>query len=375
MFLFILMKAIAICIEGLEEITILEIKEILKIKSDIIMPSRVIFEVKKEEDIAEFAYKTRSATKVYFLVDNFKFENMKDITEKAKVLNFPFLSDTFAVRCNRLGLHDFSSQDIEKEVGGVIFNNNKIKVDLVEPTTTILLDILDNHCFFGIDFCGEKLSKRNYRIKNISNPTNPCLAYSLVRLSTYKSTDFLLDVFCKSAEIPIEAALFSLNIPNGERILDKLLFAKLLNKKFKIKTIKEKLNIIATDISQNNLRAGEINSKIAGVNKFIKFSRMDIDWLDTKFKENSIDKIISVMPSPTHLYPLKDVEKVYKEFFYQIKFILKNNGIATIATTVPEIAERYYEEFKFKKLKELNFKYTNQKWTVIILAKSFYLNP
>ena len=102
---------------------------------------------------------------------------------------------------------------------------------------------------------------------------------------------------------------------------------------------------------------------------------MDIDWLDTKFKENSIDKIISVMPSPTHLYPLKDVEKVYKEFFYQIKFILKNNGIATIATTVPEIAERYYEEFKFKKLKELNFKYTNQKWTVIILAKSFYLNP
>ena len=70
MFLFILMKAIAICIEGLEEITILEIKEILKIKSDIIMPSRVIFEVKKEEDIAEFAYKTRSATKVYFLVDN-----------------------------------------------------------------------------------------------------------------------------------------------------------------------------------------------------------------------------------------------------------------------------------------------------------------
>ena len=32
------------------------------------------------------------------------------------------------------------------------------------------------------------------------------------------------------------------------------------------------------------------NAKIAGIDKQINFSRVDIEWLDLKFKKNSVDK-------------------------------------------------------------------------------------
>lgn len=363
------MKAIAICIPGLEEITKIEIKELLKSKSEVIIPSRVSFDIKNEEDLAIFVYWSRSITKAYLLFDNFKFKSIEDITKKVEAIKFTNLNDSFAVRCIRSGEHDFSSSEVEKAVGEVIFHKYKNKVDLEDPSTTVLIDISDNNCFIGIDFCGDKLSKRSYRIKNIPNPTNPCLAYCLVRIADYDTKDFLLDPFARSCEIPIEASLFALGVPGADKMEDKLLFKKFIKKDLNFSGIKEKkLNITAVDSLQNSLKAGEINSKLAGVVKNISFSRIEIEWLDTKFEEKSVDKIITIPPIPTTLNPIKDIEKIYKEFFYNSEFILKKDGIIVLATPVHELIEKYARDYKFKKTKDLDINYQNRNWKVMVFS-------
>ncbi|MBS3152823.1 hypothetical protein J4230_05435 [Candidatus Woesearchaeota archaeon] len=363
------MEAIAICIQGLEEITKLEIKEIIKQKSETIIPSRIKFKIKEEKDLANFIYNTRSSIKVYKLITVLDFIDLEDLIKKVNIIKFPKIKSPFIVRCERIGEHPFNSLDIEKEVGNIINKDNKLKVDLKNPTTIILVDIINNKCFLGIDYTGIKLSKRNYRIKLIPNSLNSCTAYSMLRIAEVKEKDTILDPICKSGEIPIEAALYIQKIANGLKLSDQLAFTKLIKFKPKNKVKNKKLNIYAIDSSQNNLKCTEINSKIANVNKNIKFSRYELEWLDTKFEKNSVDKIITFPPYQTNNLPKQEVEKTYKELFYQSEFILKNNGIMTVLTPFPEIIEKYAVMHNFKKEIEYKINYMHQNFSILKFRK------
>jgi len=357
------MQAIAMCINNLEFITQNEIKEILKISSDIVYSSRVMFNVKTDKDLAKFIYYSRSIIKAYLLIEKLEFKSSDEIMEKIKKLNFPYMKDTFVVRCERKGTHDFSSNDIEREAGEIIFSKSKLKVSLDDATTTIIIDIIDNICFIGIDFTGIPLTKREYRIKLATNPLNAVLAHCMLKIGEYEYKNSLLDPFCKSGEIPIEAVLYALSIPNFKT--EKLFFNKLIKTNFKDKKTEKDLEIYAADSLQNNLKSGEINARILSLQKSIKFSRVDIEWLDTKFKENSIDKVITFPIYPTSTLPIKIVEKIYKELFYHLEFIMKKKRSVVILTPVPELIERYASQHSFKKQKEINLNYMNQQFTIL----------
>ena len=303
------MKALAVTIEGLESITQLDIKEILKLKSEINCKGHLSFNVKSEKDLAEFIYRSRSISRAFLLLDNFTFTDIDDIIKKIKDLEIPYLDDTFVVRCERSGNHAFNSQDIERNIGEFIAKKFDIKADLDDAKTTIFLEIVDDNCFIGIDFSGIKLSKREYRIKLLASSINPIVAYSMLRLSDASKEDEILDPFCRSGEILIEAALFFKNIPNCINTKEKLLFNKLLKVGFKdkIKDLK-KQSLICSDNLQNNLRAAEMNAKIAGVNKSINFTRLEIECFDTKYKEKSLDKRITLPIHPSNNLPEKALD-------------------------------------------------------------------
>lgn len=364
------MKAIAVTIQGLEKITQLEIKEILKLKSEVIVPSRVLFSTKSDKDLAKFIYNARSISKAYLLLDNFKFSKHEEILDKVKGIKFPYFKESFVVRCERSGNHGFNSVDVERLVGKFIYEKYKINVDLNNPHVTIFIDIVDDNCFIGVDFSGIKLSKRNYRIKLMSSSINPLVAYSMVRLSGVKTADIVLDPFCKSGEIPIECALFLNAFPNCFRLRDKLLFSKFLKIKFNDKVKPKKLNIIAMDYVQNSLRAAEINSKLGSVNKFIKFSRLEIEWLDTKFKKASVSKIITFPPFTSNNLPIEIVNKIYKELFYQAEYVLKNEGLITIISPKKELVEKYAFDYNFKKTKDVELVMGNNKFNILIFKKA-----
>ena len=80
------MKGIAICSKGIEDITALEIKELINSKASI-KNSCVTFNIKKLEDLCLLCYKAQSVDKILFLFDNFKFKNIDAIKEKIDKIN------------------------------------------------------------------------------------------------------------------------------------------------------------------------------------------------------------------------------------------------------------------------------------------------
>jgi len=78
--------------------------------------------------------------------------SMEEITRTAAELAEATIRSrgTFAVRCRRIGKHDYSSMDICKQVGQEILNkldSRKIRVDLTSPRHTISIEIRDEKAY------------------------------------------------------------------------------------------------------------------------------------------------------------------------------------------------------------------------------------
>ncbi len=357
------MKGIAITHKGLEDIAALEIKEIIKAESEV-KETTVVFSPKNLVDLCTLAYKAQSLIKVLYLFDIFKVKNdEKSILDKIKKsvekIDFKEWLDkekTFRVSCKHVE-NEISSQEIEKETGAILIDKIQKtgkydqKVDLDNPDVIFYIYIYENQCYIGIDFCGFDLSKRDYKV--FSNPadTKGTISYSVLRIAEYKKSDTLLDPFCSSGTIPIEAALFKLGSVNFYR-KDRFAFLKLkqfenhdFKKLFSNEYDEEKPNILASDERLYNMRAAKKNAKIASVNKMIEFSKIDVDWLDTKYEKQSIDLIAT---KPIFLkYELDKTKKIYDGFFYGAKYILKNKGKIVVISKGDDLIEEISKKHGF----------------------------
>ena len=54
---------------------------------------------------------------------------------------------TFAIKCRRVGTHDFSSQEMAAFCGGVVIRKTESPVDLTNPDLTIFVEIRDNDAY------------------------------------------------------------------------------------------------------------------------------------------------------------------------------------------------------------------------------------
>lgn len=380
------MKAIAITHKGIEDIAALEIKELIKANSKI-NETVVLFEPKNMIDLCKLAYKAQSITRVVYLFDEFKIQTdfneiLKTIEKRIKKINLDKWLDkdnSFKVLCRHLTNNNFSSQDMEKEAGAFIIENIKQKkeynqkVDLENPDLIFYIYIFNERCYLGIDFCGFDLSKRDYKIFSSASDIKGTIAYSLLRIAGYEKQKKLLDPFCSSGVIPIEAALYSRGIVNYYR-KDNFAFLKLkpyeknnfegLFNKLNKEDNKNKLSISASDQQLYHIRSAKKNAKIAAVNKDIEFSRADIEWLDTRFDKNEIDLIVA---KPLFSkYDLLKTKKTYDEFFYAAKYILSEKGKIVLISRAAELLKQSAEKHGFKIAEERNVWQGQQRLQIIV---------
>ncbi|MFH0797871.1 MAG: THUMP domain-containing protein [Candidatus Woesearchaeota archaeon] len=330
------MEFVATTVRGIEDTAKQEIKELIKEDSELIAPGRLKFSA-TEGKAKELIYMAKSLNMVYRLEAKFTFKSIDEIVKKCPDIK---IKGTFKVKCARYTPQDFKSLDVEKAVGEKYFNKGH-KVDLDKPETVIYIEIIDDICFVGIDITRKEMQKREYRLKTNNQSPNALLAYALIRMSGWKKSMALLDPFCKDGVIPIEAALYACNVPRGyfsDQRIDKL------DKKIK----KDKLEITGYDAYMPNVKNAEINAKLAEVTKQIKFSRVEVDWLDVKFPKNSIDVIAT---APSFVSKGKDsaeTEKDYKQLFHQAEFVLKKKGCLAIIAHRPDLIKKYAEKFVLK---------------------------
>ncbi|MFH1638501.1 MAG: THUMP domain-containing protein [Candidatus Woesearchaeota archaeon] len=330
-----MMKYIATSPKGLEDVSSMEIKEIINAKAKKTAEGRVEFDT-TEDKIKILAYSARSIDAIYSLVKRINFnKNFLKEVEKIEIkIEEPFMAKVWH------SSEDIVSKSLAAEIGAIIHKRG-LAVDLERPKTTVMADIVGNECFLGI-LVREGMHKRDYRVKVSNKSVNACIAYCLVRLSDYSKEKAFIDPFCKDGVTIIEAASFALNIPRAYFTDEKL-------KDLKI----ERLNIMGVDSLLHNIRSCEINSKLAGVNKAIKLSKYDIDWLDLKLGDSSVDCIATIMPYSNWELNANELTRVYKEFFRQASSILKKNGKISLLTVKPEVIKETAEGFKAKEEREV----------------------
>jgi 23S rRNA G2445 N2-methylase RlmL len=361
---------IGICIgyKGTEEVMQSEVEELIDAKARI-EDSVVIFEIRDEKELCKLVYLGQSFCRVMLFLHSFVIKNVADV----KKGDFSFLKGKkIRVDCERIGTHDFKSVDISRELGEYIYENAKCEVDFRNPEYIVYAYILNDKCYVGIDYTGFDLSKRDYKVYLHPKAVKGTIAYFMLRVAGYDKSMILLDPFCGSGTIPIEAAFFSSGFSVNSFRKEKFQFVKMrvADEKFLEKLDKKKEfkgKIYGFDKELRHINAAKQNAKIGGVEKFINFSRVDIDWLDTKFNEKEIDLIVTDAPNVTK-WNEKKIAKVYEEFFHQAYFVLKEDGkIALIGSDkIKEVAEKK----GFKLESELKVEKKNQIMAVDVFKKA-----
>jgi putative N6-adenine-specific DNA methylase len=373
------MKGIALCPKGFEDISSNEIKELIK-EDCIIKDGIVIFNIKNIDQLAKLTYLSRSLSKVMFLLNSFTYDDINSSIKKNLMydeINKWINQETFRVNTIKLIELDKNSTEISSETGKFIVEKINVKADMENPKIILTNIITKEEIFNAIDFSGIDLSKRDYKIYNYASSLNGSFAYCILKSSNWNNKKSIIDPMCGSGTITIEAALeFSNKSPQYYR-KDKLAFTKLLKFDFdKYDKIIENTtknsqnsNIYCFDYLLNCLNTSKNNAKIADVDKFINFSKCDLEWLETKIDENSIDCIATNPPDASKNVDFKKIKKTYDELFYQSEFILKKKGIISLITRSKELIIESAKKYKFKIIKEKEVWQGKQKFDLIIFEK------
>lgn len=368
------MKFLVLVNPGIEELAIKELSN-YKIKNTKNEPAAIIIETTIEE-IIRIAYKAQSINRILLLFDSFQFKD--DFEKKLEKIKLIYLNkkQTFAARSEHLNNTSLSNNEIQQTVGAFVAKKIGTKVNLSHPDITIFTFINKNKAYIGIDLTDD-LSKRDYRIYMQRDQLKATVAFASLLFSEWTPEKNLLASFCNTGLIPIEAALASTNTSPHFYKKEKFLFHKIPDFKNAVKQMakedtkitKPSSQIHAIDQSMRQVEAAKKNAKIAGINKAIQFSRKELSWFDTKFGEASIDRVVCVIPQPSKLVSEEKIEKLYHEFFYQCKYILKKDGKICLITKYPDLLLEDAKRHNFKEEKRLKVTQGKDELTFVLFSK------
>jgi len=89
--------------------------------------------------------------------------------------------------------------------------------DPADPVPLVVVRVVGERCTISVDTSGAPLHRRGYRQVTAKAPLRETLAAGIILASGWDATAPLVDPFCGSGTIPIEAALLALRIAPGLR--------------------------------------------------------------------------------------------------------------------------------------------------------------
>lgn len=186
------------------------------------------------------------------------------------------------------------------------------------PVYKIEVAILKDVVTLTIDTTGPGLHKRGYRELAGSAPLKETLAASLVLISKWKGENLLVDPFCGSGTITIEAALIAKNMAPGLNrkfvceewpIMDQDIWEQV--REGARNTInKNDIQILGYDIDGRLLRTARDNARKAKVDQYINFQQMDYNDFMTK---KSYGFVITNPPYGERIGEEKEIQELYRK--------------------------------------------------------------
>ena len=180
---------------------------------------------------------------------------------------------TFRVTCDRTGSgHGFNGTSLEFEIGGAMSEfYDHIKPKMSDFDVQIRVDVVATKVFVGTQINVDDLSKQRHflRFRNaVTIKTN--LAYAMVRCANIKSGDLVVDPFCGSGTILLEA----LDVYRNENI-----------------------TVMGMDVSRRSANGARENALAEGFNDDLcQFHCCDARNFKKHLEDESVDAIVSNLP-------------------------------------------------------------------------------
>lgn len=293
-----------------------------------VVDGRVSFEG-DEEAIARCNVFLRTTERVMLKVGSFKAVTFDELFEKTKALpweNFIPKDGKFWVKkASSIKSKLFSPSDIQRIVKKAIVDRLSGKYNILRfpedgSEYPIRITILKDEVTVGLDTSGESLHKRGYRRLTVKAPITETLAAALISLTPWKKDRLLIDPFCGSGTIPIEAALIGLNIAPGmkrdfqamawDNILPKSLFKEAKKEAEDLIDRETKLSIQGYDLDTSALDAARGNLSLAGLEGNIHFQQRDMRDISSAKKYGFI---ITNPPYGERLEEKEAMPQLYRE--------------------------------------------------------------
>ena len=266
----------------------------------------------------------RTANRVLARLGNFFYaKTYKDLLEKASRLpweRFIFPGQPVALR---ISYHE-SQLNHARPISDAV--NNAVANRLGEPSQAsesgsaqlVVVRVANDQVTISVDSSGTLLHKRGYRQAIAKAPLRETLAAAIIMASGWNRKSSLLDPFCGSGTIPIEAAMMALGIPPGAKRrfafmgwpdYDEELWEQI---KGAVEQPHSSMpSIVGADRDAGAVRMSLSNAKRAGVSEYVQFEQHAISDIHP-----SIEKgwVVTNPPYGKRISEGKDLRNLYAQF-------------------------------------------------------------
>ncbi len=271
----------------------------------------------------------RTTERVLLKVGVFRAETFDELFEKTKQIPWeeylPQDAKFWVAKANSVNSKLFSPSDIQSIMKKAIVERMKLKykTDWFEENGAsypLRVTILKDEVTVCIDTSGESLHKRGYRKLTSKAPITETLAAALIMLTPWNKDRILVDPFCGSGTIPIEAALIGANMAPG---MNRSFLAESWTNLFPGKVWEQakqeandlvrkdiQMTIQGYDLDGEIVKAARQNARWAGVDQFIHFQQKPMKELSSNKKYGFI---ITNPPYGERLEEKKELPELYKE--------------------------------------------------------------
>lgn len=320
-------ELIAPCHFGLESVLKREIID-LGYDVSLVEDGRITF-LGDEEAVARANIGLRTAERILIKVGQFKATTYDELFEATKALDWesyiPADGRFNVVKAASIKSKLFSPSDIQSIMKKAMVERLKqayhINSWLSEEGENfpVRVTLMKDEVTVGLDTTGVSLHKRGYRKLVSKAPIAENLAAALIMLTPWKADRILVDPFCGSGTIPIEAALMAANIAPGmnrdfnamdwDGIVGARVWKDAFDEARDEVSMPAECDIQGYDIDKNMIETARANAKLAGVDSLIHFQARDVAQLSHPKKYGFL---ITNPPYGERLEEKATIEPLYK---------------------------------------------------------------
>ena len=281
-----------------------------------------------EEAIARANIFLRTAERVLLKIGSFRAETYEELFQGTKNLPWeeflPVDAKFWVAKAASVKSKLFSPSDIQSimkkamvERMKSVYNVSWFQED--GDSFPIRVFLMKDEVTVGLDTTGESLHKRGYRKLTAKAPIAENLAAALIMLTPWKQDRILIDPFCGSGTIPIEAAMMAANMAPGmnrnflaqdwKHIVEKRVWYDCIDEANDLLDLSVATEIQGYDIDEKMVEIARANAKLAGVEGLIHFQKRPVEALSHAKKYGFI---ITNPPYGERIEEKKNLPALYK---------------------------------------------------------------